>query len=119
MDRLIIGNITMPITRTLEVKSKLEAKEATMASGKIVRDIIGNRIELTASWEWLPADVLVSIVSLARQMEFVQIEYPDPVKGDTSGIFSIEIGSQKIFRFRNEKPYWYNIELTATAQEVL
>ena len=63
----------MPITRTLEVSSKLEAKEATMASGKIVRDIIGSRIELTASWEWLPADTLTSVVSLVRQMGFVQI----------------------------------------------
>ena len=109
----------MPITRTLEVRSKLEAKEATMASGKMVRDIIGNRIEITASWEWLPADTLKSVVSLARQMGFVRIDYPDPVKGDTSGVFSLEIGSQKIFRFRNGEPYWYNVELTATAQEVL
>ena len=34
-------------------------------------------------------------------------------------MFSVEIGSQKVFRFRNGEPYWYNIELTATAQEVL
>ena len=33
-------------------------------------------------------------------------------------MFAIEIGSQKIFKFRGGEPYWYGVELTATAQEV-
>lgn len=118
MDKIIIGGITMPRTRTLEVGGSFEAKEATMASGKVVKDVTGWRKKLTASWEWLPAGALNQLVQLARSGSFVNIQYPDPADGDTSGKFSIEIGNQKVFRYRNGEPYWYNVELTATAQEV-
>ena len=118
MDIIIIDGITMPRTRTLEVGGSYEAKETTMASGKVVRDITGWRKKLTANWEWLPAGVLSQLVPLARSGGFVEIQYPDPADGDISGKFSIEIGNQKVFRYRNGDPYWYNVELTATAQEV-
>lgn len=118
MDKIIIGGIAMPRTRTLEVGGSYEAKEATMASGKVVKDVTGWRKKLTANWEWLPVGVLSQLVPLARSGGFVEIQYPDPVDGDTSGKFSIEIGNQKVFRYRDGEPYWYNVELTATAQEV-
>ena len=34
-------------------------------------------------------------------------------------MFSIDIGNQKVFKFVSGSPYWYNISLTATAQEVV
>lgn len=108
----------MPRTRSLEVGGSYESKEATMASGKIVRDIVGFRIELTANWEYLPAETLTQLVSAARGGSFVQIEYPDPVSGEATGMFSVSIGPQKIFKFVDGSPYWYNVSLTATAQEV-
>lgn len=108
----------MPRTRSLEVGGSYESKEATMASGKIVRDIVGFRIELTANWEYLPAETLTQLVSAARGGSFVQIKYPDPVSGEADGMFSVSIGTQKIFKFVNGNPYWYNVSLTATAQEV-
>lgn len=118
LDNIIIAGITMPRTRSLEVGGSYESKEATMASGKIVRDIVGFRIELTANWEYLPAETLTQLVSAARGGSFVQIKYPDPVSGETDGMFSVSIGAQKIFKFVNGNPYWYNVSLTATAQEV-
>nr|DAD96980.1 MAG TPA: hypothetical protein [Myoviridae sp. ctr0w28] len=118
LDNIIIAGITMPRTRSLEVGGSYESKEATMASGKIVRDIVGFRIELTANWEYLPAETLTQLVSAARGGSFVQIKYPDPVSGETDGMFSVSIGTQKIFKFVNGNPYWYNVSLTATAQEV-
>lgn len=118
MDKIIISGITMPRTKTLVVGGKDENKEITMASGKIVQEVIGFRKTITANWEWLPDGVLARIVPVARAGNFVQIQYPDPVQGDTSGMFKISIGDQKVFRFRNNQPYWYNVELTATAQEV-
>lgn len=108
----------MPRTRTLEVGGEDVAREKTMASGKVVRDIIGWRKTVSASWEWLPADTLAEVVALARQCGFVTIEYPDVVNGTVSAKFSIKIGNQKVFKFRNGNPYWYNVELSATAQEV-
>lgn len=118
MDKIIIGGITMPRTRTLEVGGSFEAKETTMASGKVVKDIVGWRKKLTASWEWLPDGLLNQLIPLVRSGDFLEIKYPDPAGGDTSGKFSIDIGNQKVFRYRSGEPYWYNVEMTATAQEV-
>ena len=109
----------MPRTRSLTISGDYEAKESTMASGKVVRDVVGWRVKLQADWEWLPAGVLAQIVAAARSGGFIEIRYPDSTGADTAGLFSIEIGSQKIFKFVDGAPYWYNVSLTASAQEVI
>lgn len=119
MEAITIGGLTMPRTKTLEIGGSYESQEATMASGKIVRDVLGWRIELTATWEWIPADLLAKIVQLSRSGKFVEITYPDSSGQAASGLFAIEIGNQKIFKFVNGEPMWYNVELSATAQEVI
>lgn len=119
MEKIIIAGIEMPRVRTIEVGGSYEAKEATMASGKIVRDVLGWRAEIRATWEWVPAGLLSQLVPIARSGEFVPVQYPDANGEDTTGIFSIDIGNQKIFKFVEGSPMWYNVELTATAQEVV
>lgn len=119
MQHIIIAGIEMPRTKSIEIGGSYEAKETTMASGKIVRDIIGWRVELSASWEWVPAGLLAQLVPVARSGEFVTIQYPDSTGSDASGAFSIEIGEQKVFKFVDGNPMWYNVELKATAQEVI
>ena len=108
----------MPRTKSLEIGGSYESKEITMASGKIVRDVLGWRTELTATWEWMPAGLLTQLVPIARSGAFVSIQYPDSTVEDAQGSFYIEIGNQKIFKFVSGEPMWYNVELTATAQEV-
>lgn len=118
MANITIAGLEMPRTKTLEVGGSYESQEATMASGKIVRDVLGWRTELTATWEWVPADLLAQIVQLARSGQFVSISYPDSTGQTVSGAFTLEIGNQKIFKFVDGVPVWYNVELTATAQGV-
>ena len=81
MDNIIIGGIAMPRTRSLEIGGYYESKEAIMASGKTVRDVLGWRVELTASWEWVPAGLLAQLVPLVRGGVFVSIDYPDSTGG--------------------------------------
>lgn len=119
LDNIIIAGIEMPRVKTIEIGGSYESKEATMASGKTVRDIIGWRAEISATWEWVPAGLLSQLLPIARAGAFVEIQYPDSIGVDASGMFSIEIGNQKIFKFVNGVPMWYNVELTATAQEVV
>lgn len=119
LDNIVIGGIEMPRTKTIEIGGEYESKETTMASGKIVRDVIGWRTELTAEWEWVPAGLLAQLVPIARSGQFVTIQYPDSTGADTSAVFSIEIGEQKVFKFVDGVPMWYNVQLTATAQEVV
>ena len=119
LDNIVIDGIEMPRTKSIEIGGEYESKETTMASGKIVRDVIGWRTELTAEWEWVPAGLLAQLVPIARSGQFVTIQYPDSTGADASGVFSIEIGEQKVFKFVDGEPMWYNVELTATAQEVV
>ena len=118
MENIIIAGIQMPKTKTLEIGGNYEAIETTMASGKVVRDIIGWRTELSATWEWVPAGLLAQLVPIVRQCGFVEIQYPDSTGEDVAAMFSVEIGNQKIFKFVDGEPMWYNVELSATAQEV-
>lgn len=118
MENIIIAGIQMPKTKTLEIGGSYEAIETTMASGKVVRDIIGWRTELSATWEWVPAGLLAQLVPIIRQGSFVEIQYPDSTGEDVAAMFSVEIGNQKIFKFVDGEPMWYNVELSATAQEV-
>lgn len=118
MENIIIAGIQMPKTKTLEIGGNYEAIETTMASGKVVRDIIGWRTELSATWEWVPAGLLAQLVPIVRQGGFVEIQYPDSTGEDVAAMFSVEIGNQKIFKFVDGEPMWYNVELSATAQEV-
>ncbi len=108
----------MPRTRTLEVGGEEVVREATMASGKLVRDVIGWRQILSASWEWLPVEVLAAVTALTRTCAFVEIIFPDPVQGVSRGMFRIDIGNAKVFKFSDGEPRWYNVNLQATAQEV-
>lgn len=117
LNSLNISGISMPRTKTLEIGGEAVAVEREMASGKYVRDIIGWRAELKANWEWLPADTLSQLVTLAKQGGYVAISYPTAT-GDESGTFKITIGNQKVFKFVDGVPMWYNVVLTAEAQEV-
>lgn len=119
LDNIIIAGIEMPRVKTIEIGGSYESKESTMASGKIVRDIIGWRTEISATWEWVPAGLFSQLLPIARAGAFVEIQYPDSTGTDANGMFSITIGNQKIFKFVNGVPMWYNVELTATAQEVV
>lgn len=109
----------MPRTRSLEIGGYYESKEAVMASGRTVRDVLGWRAGITASWEWVPAGLLAQLVPLVRGGSFVSIDYPDSTGATATGTFAVEIGSQKIFKFVNGEPMWYGVELTATAQTLL
>ena len=118
MENIIIDGISMPKTRTLQVGGEYVSKEKTMASGKMVRDILGWRMTISASWDWVPAEILSQLVQKARSGTFLTIQYPDSTGQDATGIFSVDIGNQRVFRFVNGAPYWYSVTLTATAQEV-
>lgn len=108
----------MPVTRSLEVGGSLVAKEATMADGTIVRDMIGYRKELNAEWEWVPDGLLQQLLPIIRSGEFVSIIYPDPVDGEKTEMFLVTLNPQKIFKFRNGEPFWYSVKIKAEAQEV-
>lgn len=107
----------MPRTRNVEVGGELITKTTTMASGRVVEDIVGWKPTVTASWEYVPSDTMQELVALVKLKNRVMLTYPAP-DGNQSGEFKIEIGNQKIFKFVNGVPMWQNVTLKAVAVEV-
>ena len=108
----------MPRTRSLTVGSEEVSKKTTMASGRVVKDIIGSRITLHAEWNWLPPETITAIHALLRQGGFFEVQYPDPELGDASGMFEITMPTSGVFKFENGSPRWKDVSLDMTAQEV-
>lgn len=71
-------SVTMPLVRAITYGGDVVAKETTMASGKVVRDVIGFRPTVRADWDWVPADTIKALNSLLQQGGFFQVTHPTP-----------------------------------------
>lgn len=124
MERIIISSpdlkmrVTLPRVKKIVVGGQEEATEKKMASGKLVKEVKGFRAVVRGEWDWLPADVFVTLHTLLRRGGYFYVEYPDPVEGDTSGMFKVNYPDGRVFRYLDGQPRWYGASLTMTAQEV-
>lgn len=110
-------SITLPRVRDIEVGAEEESKTVTMASGKTVKDILGYRTNITAVWDWIPADLVTELLNLLKTGAFLWVEYPAP-DGSNAGFFSIEYPTLSVFCYHNGIPVWHDMTLSMTAQEV-
>lgn len=123
MDRIKIYSenrenfVVMPKVKNIIVGATQVANTVTMASGKVVKDTLGYRETITATWDYVPALDIVSLVSILRSCAFFYVEYPAP-SGDASGVFEIEYPQMSIFCYKNNVALWHNVSLTMTAQEL-
>jgi hypothetical protein len=113
-----VTTITMPKVRKVSVGGAEVAKEVTMASGKMVKDVIGHRTVVEAEWDYVPASTIATLHSLLRQGGYFSVGYPDPDGTYKSGSFSVSYPTSKIFKFKNGVAMWHSVSLTMTAQEV-
>lgn len=110
--------VTMPRIKDITVGADEESKKTTMASAKIVKDVIGYRPTVSASWDYVPAETIKDLLNLIRKGTFLWVEYPSPT-GDASGYFDIEYPNCNIFCYKNGIAMWHNVSLDMTAQEVV
>lgn len=112
MDKITVCNsertlsITLPRTKDISVGAQAVSKSVTMASGKVVKDIIGYRTSIKASWDYIPADTIASLIGILRGGGFCFVEYPSP-SGDDSGYFEIDYPSMSVFGFKNGIAVWH------------
>lgn len=124
MDKIKIYNyekthsITMPRIKDITVGAEEESKKTTMASAKIVKDVIGYRPTVSASWDYIPAETIKELITLIRKGTFLWVEYPTPT-GDDCGYFDIEYPKCNVFCYKNGIAVWHNVSLEMTAQEVV
>ena len=123
MDKIKISSadrsvsVEMPHIKDITVGAAEVANTVTMASGKVVKDMIGYRATIQATWDYVPAAVLTALAALLRSGGFFYVEYPAPT-GDASGMFEIEYPSMSIFAYKNGVAVWHDVKLKMTAQEV-
>ena len=123
MDKIKISSadrsvsVEMPHIKDITVGAAEVANTVTMASGKVVKDMIGYRVTIQATWDYVPAAVLTALAALLRSGGFFYVEYPAPT-GDAGGMFEIEYPSMSIFAYKNGIAVWHNVKLKMTAQEV-
>ena len=110
-------SVEMPHIKDITVGAAEVANTVTMASGKVVKDMIGYRVTIQATWDYVPAAVLTALAALLRSGGFFYVEYPAPT-GDASGMFEIEYPSMSIFAYKNGVAVWHDVKLKMTAQEV-
>lgn len=110
-------SVKMPRVKEIQIGASEVSNTVKMASGKVVKDMIGHRTTIQASWDYVPAATLTALAVLLRSGGFFFVEYPSPT-GDAEGIFEIEYPTMSVFQFKNGVAVWHNVQLKMTAQEV-
>ena len=110
-------SVTMPRVKDITVGAKEVANTVTMASGKVVKDVLGYRTTITAAWDYVPAATIVALLTLMRSSPFLFVEYPSP-SGDASGTFEAEYPTLTVFCYKSGVAVWHDVTLTMSAQEV-
>lgn len=112
-----VTSVEMPQVRDISYGGQSEENQATMASGKIVSDIVGFRRTVRAEWDWVPADTIAALNGLLQQGGFFSVTYPTP-EGIRTDSMIVPFPTMEIFTFRNGIPIWHHVVLDMSAQEV-
>ena len=114
------GKQTVTLLSDLEftIAPELVAATARMASGITVKDVVGERVDLTRPTGYLSATDLSVLRTMIRGGDAVTIRYPD-LDGDASGRFYVDMPEFKSFRYGADGvTIWYGVTLRATGAEV-
>lgn len=115
------GGSTVTLLTDLEftIAPAIVMNTAKMASGVEVRDIIGERVDLTIPTGYLPAADLATLRGMIRTGGTVTIRYPG-LDGDKSGKFFLDMPEFKSFKYGADGvTLWYGVTLKATGAEVV
>lgn len=122
MDRITIysrdgvTSVTMPRCRPT-VGMENVSISTTMASGKMVEDVIGTRLAISAAYGYVPAADIVTLNRIVQEGGFHRVTAPG-IDGNIDAKFKIEPPSYEVFKYVSGVPMWCNVTLKMTAQEV-
>ena len=86
----------------------------TMASGRTVMDVVGEKITLEIPTGWLAADDLAKLKGMIRRTHILTISYPD-VDGEKRDQFYVDHPVYRAFKYGADGvEQWYGVTLTAT-----
>ena len=118
MRRITISDGTSMITLlpdlVFTISPETVGTRETMASGKTVMDVVGEKITLEIPTGWLSASDLATLKSMIRRTHVLTISYPD-VDGEKSDLFYVDHPIYKAFKYGADGvEQWYGVTLTAT-----
>ena len=118
MRRITISDGTSMITLlpdlVFTISPETVGTRETMASGKTVMDVVGEKITLEIPTGWLSASDLAMLKSMIRRTHVLTISYPD-VDGEKSDLFYVDHPVYRAFKYGADGvEQWYGVTLTAT-----
>jgi hypothetical protein len=93
------------------------AQSATMASGRVVMDIVGYKNVLSIPTGWLPADRLYVLIDMIKKNPYLTVEYPWLMEWKT-GVFVFELPEIVAFRYDENGCDSLGVKLEAEEAEV-
>lgn len=110
--------VTMPRTKQIADAGAVVAKESQMASGLIVRDVVGFRRGIIATWDYVPATTIASLKTLLQSGGFLTVTYFDIDGTSHTELCAVSYPTMEVFCYKDNVPVWHNCSLTIQAQEV-
>ncbi len=99
------------------IQPKRIAQSATMASGRVVMDIVGYKNVLTIPTGWLPSDRLYVLIDMIKKNPYLTVEYPWLMEWKT-GVFVFELPEIVAFRYDDNGCDSFGVKLEAEQAEV-
>lgn len=122
MRNIIISDGTYTVALQNDLVYEIEYEEVgttkVMASGRMVKDVIGFRPVLIIPTGYVELSDVVTLKRMINSGKFLRVTYPG-VGGDESRMFHISPPRFKSFRYSDDGVgIWYGVELHCQAQEV-
>lgn len=105
------NTITLLPDLVFSISPKTVGTKATMASGKTVMDVVGEKITLEIPTGWLSAADLALLKQMIRRSHLLTVSYPD-VDGDKTDQFYVDHPVYKAFKYGADGvEQWYGVTL--------
>lgn len=109
-----LGSVTLLSDLEFTITPQSIGETATMASGRTVRDHVGEKLSLNIPTGWLSAEDLLLLCRMISQEQVLLVRYPD-LDGDHEEEFWFDPPVRKAFSYdRDGVKQWYGVTLTAT-----
>lgn len=109
-----LDTVTLLPDLVFTIEPQTVGTRETMASGKTVMDVVGEKITLEIPTGWLSAADLAKLKAMIRRSHILTIAYPD-VDGEKRDQFYVDHPVYKAFKYGSDGvEQWYGVTLTAT-----
>lgn len=106
-----IDTVTLLKDLVFDIAPVAVGTRATMASGRTVMDMVGEKITLTVPTGWLSAADLIKLKGMIRRSHLLTVTYPD-VEGDRTEQFFVDHPVYRAFKYGPDGvEQWYGVTL--------